>query len=1126
MFTTVFLCYNKCKLNYFTYQQAIIYSPNLNIHTKVATKKAPIKKLLAKRPAKQVKKAIKNSNLTKPSRALLSEKTKPESEENVPLPLNKQKEIVIKISDSPMDIYTSPHVLDLSQTRFIEKVRPPEELASNDYSDLPGGEMLEKFYFFEFWDFEKSEVLNFFKNFGRNVLHWREKVFPRLELLPKTPAIDKEKIHLPDSSLATWQEVSIINLFLFIFSVFNKIFSTIKDLRFYFSKSAEPEDEEIEFNQKEILPEELTKALKSPGMLELERQILAEVAVDEMWAHYQNLGVMKRANEPIFEEEIKSKNPKEELFKDFFGSAQTPVFPVQPLKPVGPNIFQRMRLSLAEWIKPKERVKRESKLKFSWSLGFEKAIFKKPNFQMPHIPRPHLPHMPHMEMPHFEMPEVHLPNISMPQIKMPHFEMPHMEMPEVHLPEINWPKFNGRKYYDWQIKQISSWRVAVRPTLIFALIIIVAVILPIKGMAYWQKINSAKGEILGQAKEALTNMKSAQTELFKFDVQGAQSYMTVANSNFVSAQNQLEDVRSFFTDLAEISPINNSFKSGKNLLELGQHLSTAGEHLLIGVELLKQPTDGKLTEKIKGFQKENQIVMAELGIAQTNLQNIDAKYLPEEQRAQFLELKDKMPQLMEALQKFQGLTDFAINFLGDNDIRRYLVIFQNSNELRASGGFMGSFSLVDFKSGQVKNLQLPSGGTYDVRAGLNQLLQAPQPLQIVNARWEFQDTNWWPDWPTTAEKVSWFYEKSGGPTVDGIIAINSQWLGEILKIVGDVPMPEYNKIITADNYEMELQKSVEIQYADKKAPKKILSDLAPKLLEKLLKVQPDKFLNLMLAVKSGLDQKNIMMYLSNSDQEKFASDNNWDGRQKDAGGDYLNVVATNIGGGKTDNVINQNIYHQAKIMPDGSIIDSVVISRYHFGPIDDIFTTHFNRSYLRVYVPEGSKLIKAVGFEAPEANTYKKIDDYLQVDPALINENTATIDASSQTKIYTENGKTVFANWMTLKPGQTQEAVLTYQLPFKLTKLPTPTSSPDLIGRIKNAFAPATNVNYESYSLLIQKQSGSRNNSIISGLSYADNLQPVIDYPQELISDEANRETTFKSTLDTDKFYFVGFKSK
>jgi len=43
------------------------------------------------------------------------------------------------------------------------------------------------------------------------------------------------------------------------------------------------------------------------------------------------------------------------------------------------------------------------------------------------------------------------------------------------------------------------------------------------------------------------------------------------------------------------------------------------------------------------------------------------------------------------LDEFQNF----VNILGHEERRRYLIVFQNSDEIRPTGGFMGSMALVE-----------------------------------------------------------------------------------------------------------------------------------------------------------------------------------------------------------------------------------------------------------------------------------------------------------------------------------------------------------------------------------------------------------------------------------------------
>jgi len=89
-------------------------------------------------------------------------------------------------------------------------------------------------------------------------------------------------------------------------------------------------------------------------------------------------------------------------------------------------------------------------------------------------------------------------------------------------------------------------------------------------------------------------------------------------------------------------------------------------------------------------------------------------------------------------------------------------------------------------------------------------VKAPEPLWLVNPLWHFWDANWWPDWPTTAKNLMWFYEKSGGSTVDGVVTFTPTVVEKLLDITGPIDMSEeYGVIIDSNNFWETTQKIVE-----------------------------------------------------------------------------------------------------------------------------------------------------------------------------------------------------------------------------------------------------------------------------------------------------------------------------
>jgi len=88
---------------------------------------------------------------------------------------------------------------------------------------------------------------------------------------------------------------------------------------------------------------------------------------------------------------------------------------------------------------------------------------------------------------------------------------------------------------------------------------------------------------------------------------------------------------------------------------------------------------------------------------------------------------------------------------------------------------------------------VPGGGTYDVQGQLLARVLPPGPLQLIADRWEFQDSNWALDFVAAANKIRYFWSKSGGPTMDGIITVNASFVEKLLELTGPVEVPELGK---------------------------------------------------------------------------------------------------------------------------------------------------------------------------------------------------------------------------------------------------------------------------------------------------------------------------------------------
>jgi len=640
--------------------------------------------------------------------------------------------------------------------------------------------------------------------------------------------------------------------------------------------------------------------------------------------------------------------------------------------------------------------------------------------------------------------------------------------------------------------------------------IALAVSLPLWALISYTGLLKKAGAIAASAKEAVSGMRDAGSALGQGGEAGA-SFGRAAGA-FAETRDRVDDIT---VRLAAILTGNGEkLSSGAKLLAAGEAAAKAGETLASGYESL-EGSSATVAEKLDGMRLALVAALPHLEEASGDLDAVPLRSLPDAFREPFGAIRTDLAGTVSDLRRATASADVLLDAIGANGKRRYLVVFQNSSELRPTGGFIGSYALLDLKDGSIENIEIPAGGSYDLRGGLNQRIEAPEQLRLVNARWEFQDANWFADFPTSARSLVWFYEKSGGPTVDGVIAVTSNMMEGLLAAVGPIEMPEYGKTIDAGNFMTETQKSVEIEYdRETNRPKQIISDMAPKLLKKLLDGGSADMPKLASVIGKSLAAKDIQLWFSDASAQAAAADFGWTGELapvKD--GDFLAVVDTNIAGGKTDGVVKEDIRHETRIEETGAIVDTVTVTRTHQGKKGDLFTGIKNIDYLRVYVPKGSELLGAEGFEAPGQGYFLPEDDTLEPSTLLAAvEGRAKTHEASGTRITEESGLTVFGNWVQLEPGETRSVKLSYRLPYRIQELVRePKSRLDKVREALGAWSPTA-----AMKLVVRKQPGATERSFSSRIDLPAGWRVTSSLPADAAADRSG--LTLETPLDRDLF--------
>lgn len=291
--------------------------------------------------------------------------------------------------------------------------------------------------------------------------------------------------------------------------------------------------------------------------------------------------------------------------------------------------------------------------------------------------------------------------------------------------------------------------------------------------------------------------------------------------------------------------------------------------------------------------------------------------------------------------------------------RTYLVVLQNSAELRPTGGFIGSYALVRFDSGHLASYKF-----YDVYAADGQMHGAISPPDEIlhylgQPSWFMRDANWAPDFPLTAKRLEWFLEKETGMTVNGVAAINLGAVQLLLKATGPVTLSS-GETISAENFFDKAEYASEINFFPGSEQKpQFMAQVAEKLLGAVTSGQGSNWPGLGQAVAKTAEQKEILVYLNSPLAEEVMVKNSWAGSVATAGcalknTNCLMLVEANLGANKANYFVRRGVRVDTVVDKAGGVETTVLVRLRNESP-SVTWPGGVYKDYLRFLVPLGSK---------------------------------------------------------------------------------------------------------------------------------------------------------------------------
>lgn len=540
----------------------------------------------------------------------------------------------------------------------------------------------------------------------------------------------------------------------------------------------------------------------------------------------------------------------------------------------------------------------------------------------------------------------------------------------------------------------------------------------------------AESEAVKQGVAAYQNISVAFQYIHDFDFEKAGFELFEANKKFSEAESKKtgglafmygmfnDDKRGIDSDIL----LGLVISSGLNITEsLRPILEMSTKSIFTNHEDEENVPAGKILENISLRAKNSEVALTSLEelLIKNNLS------LQEDKHREILKLKETIPGIKNDFKNLAEYSDFFAEFLGTDKPRNFLIVFQNSSELRSTGGFIGSYSVLSSEGGRIT--KIATDDIFNLDGQLSYQVVPPRPLQKISTAWSAHDANWFLDFPTSAKKLAFFYEKSSGKPVDGVIAINQNVIKKILNITGPIQVQDYNFLLSEENFLNIVKFKVDQNYkGENNRPKKILDDMLTLMFEKFSTLSNKDLRSLLNAFSESMDVKDMMFWSDDEKLNKISANNSRNGKiETDANADYLAVAINNMSGIDGDDTDFQNIKKISEIKDDGFIANTVKVRRTNNNDKEKLY-------YVKAYVPLNAEFLTASGnFKENFGSPIDYQKSQFALDPDILeSEATWKTDEKTKVHIYQESFKTVFGSWLLIKPGEAKELALQYKIPM------------------------------------------------------------------------------------------------
>lgn len=430
--------------------------------------------------------------------------------------------------------------------------------------------------------------------------------------------------------------------------------------------------------------------------------------------------------------------------------------------------------------------------------------------------------------------------------------------------------------------------------------------------------------------------------------------------------------------------------------------------------------------------------------------------------------------------------------------KTYLVLFQNNNELRPGGGFIGSYGLLTLKNGKVVGFTIHD--VYDADGQMTGHIDPPYALKkyMGTPHWFLRDSNFDVDFTKNAATAAFFLEKETGDRVDGVVGIDASFVKQLLSSIGPIDIPDFQTTITAQNFAFLTQEEIQSHFFPGSRKKKnFLNAVYQRILASVLEENKVSYVGLLTLITNAIDQKHLLITSFNPSVQEVFTANGFSSTlaekrivSEDTVRDFVGINEANIGQNKANAYIVRKIYHDVDIQKYNRF-SQIQLVYTNKSEDSNIFGGDYD-NYLRLILPDNA-IITNIAVDGKETEFIVTDNPGSQKD-----QRSADLFKVERTD---ELGKAIYGMRVNIPQMTTRVISIAYTIGHNL----------------QSAMKEA------SYDLIVFKQPGTDADSYSLSLSYPKDF--IISKTNKKIGNSGN-ELSFMTELDEDERLTASFVRK